>query len=72
MRQQASSIMMIHSIDSILEALDERFNPQSGDLVFTAVPAVLDQLNRGMNYWQNCIRMADVSVASIYILTSNE
>ena len=47
MRQQASSIMMIHSIDSILEALDERFNPQSGDLVFTGTPSGVGPIKPG-------------------------
>ncbi len=47
MRQQVSSIMMIHSIDSILEALDERFNPQSGDLVFTGTPSGVGPIKPG-------------------------
>ena len=46
-RQEESSVMMIHSIDSILEALDRRFSPQPGDLVFTGTPSGVGPIKPG-------------------------
>ena len=46
-RQQGSSMMMIHSIDRILEALGNRFNPQPGDLVFTGTPSGVGPIEPG-------------------------
>ncbi len=47
MRQQGSSSMMIHSIDRILEALRERFDPQPGDLIFTGTPSGVGPIQQG-------------------------
>ena len=47
MRQQGSSNMMIHSINRILEALRERFDPQPGDLVFTGTPSGVGPIEIG-------------------------
>ena len=46
-RQEESSVMMIHSIDCILEALDRRFSPQPGDLVFTGTPSGVGPIKPG-------------------------